>query len=264
VRAYIKSVETQVNKMTLVPRVGYRYPFDLIGLATLSKAFALSKACLRLLTGAFTDEAYGLCRSIVECATDLRYVTADRDSQEKRTRDFVNYAKAQKAFWAHCALEQFKGKKGRSKQAAEVRQYMKEHRIISDPKSARRHWSGLSGFIWDVMTMPHPLDGPVTITHRKTSYAADYFQTSAFVHCSLPAIDNYFFDEGIAYRVSPSSEGVHETCQTTLFIVLIYLHHSIAYVLFGMNIDRPAKFNELFQATLIKMKPVPRRHKSRS
>jgi hypothetical protein len=53
------------------------------------------------------------------------------------------------------------------------------------------------------MTIDHPLDSPVTTKHKKISYAADYFQTSSFVHCSLPAIDNYAVDEGLHFS-SPS------------------------------------------------------------
>ena len=101
----------------------------------------------------------------MECATNLRYLTAEPALQDKRTRDFVKYALADKAFWAHYALEQFAGKK----EEREIREYAKQQGIVPDTKPARRHWSGLSGFIWDVMNIDHPLDGPITPKYKKVS-----------------------------------------------------------------------------------------------
>jgi hypothetical protein len=75
----------------------------------------------------------------------------------------------------------------------------------------------------------------------------------------LPAIDNYAVEEATPFQVSTST-GLHETSQSTLFIVFLYLHSTIAYALFGMNMDRPPKVDQLFQKTLNTMKPIPRRY----
>ena len=255
VSRFVRVAEAEINAMGICPRKASRDLFDTVGLATVSKAFALSKACLKLLSSDLPDEAFGLSRSIVECANNLRYLTADPNAQNVRTRNFVEHYKADKAFWAHYALDLFSGRP----EEKEIREYLQQQAITSDTKPARRHWSGSSGFIWDVMTIDHPLDGPVTTKHKKISYAADYFQTSSFVHCSLPPIDNYAVDEATPFQVSVSS-GLHETSQSTLFIVFLYLHSAIAYALFGMNLDRPPKLDALFQKTLSQLKPVPRRY----
>jgi hypothetical protein len=252
---FIQAAEHEINAMGVCPRDPLRHPFDIVGLANVSKAFALAKACLKLLSCDLPDEAYGLSRSILECANNLKYLTADPDAQDSRTRDFVKYHLADKAFWAHYCLELFSGKP----EEKEIREYMQQQKITPDPKPARRHWSGTSGFIWDVMIVDHPLDGPVTTKRKKISYAADYFQTSSFVHCSLPAIDNYAVEEQMPFSVS-SSTGIHQTSQSTLFIVFLYLHSAIAYALFGMNLDRPPKLDATFQKTLGLLKPIPRHH----
>jgi hypothetical protein len=106
------------------------------------------------------------------------------------------------------------------------------------------------------------LDGAVTEKHKKIDYAANYFQTSTFVHCSLPAIDNYAVEEWTPFQVSTST-GFREKSQSTLFVVFLYLHSTIAYVLFGMNIDRPRKLQEAFQKTLDALKPYKRRYGQR-
>jgi len=191
-----------INAMGILPRDPYKFPFDIIGLAAVSKAFALAKACINLLRSDLPDEAFGLSRSIVECANNLRYMTEKRDAQDQRVRDYVNQYKADKAFWAHYCLELFAG---RPEEEKDIREYMEQEGITPDTKPASNHWSGERGFIWKTMTKEHPLDGPVTEKHKKISHAADYFQTSTFVHCSLPAIDNHAVEEGRPFKVSTTS-----------------------------------------------------------
>jgi hypothetical protein len=256
-RAYVNRAVRELNALGILPRAAPKFPFDIVGLATLSKAFAIAKACLKLLASDCPDEAYGLSRSLVECATNLRYLTSDLSRLDKRTRDFVKFALADKAFWYHHTLEAAKT----PKEKAELRAYAKQIGIVDNPKPARQHWSGQgSGFVWATTLLVHPLDGPATVDHRKKAHAVDYYQTSGFVHCSLPAIDNYFADDGVPFHVSTAS-GHHETYQSTLFVLLVYIHHAIAYVLYGINADRPARLDSLFQRTLKTMKPIPTRHK---
>jgi hypothetical protein len=256
VSRFVRVAESEINRLGVYPRNPWMYPFDLVGLATVSKTIALSKACLKLMNSGFPDEAYGLSRSIVEGANNLRFMTAEWDASDTRVRNYVKHHLADKAFWAHYALEQFAGRP----EEKELREYMQQEGITPETKSARRHWSdSKGGFIWETMTIDHPLDGPVTEKHKKIAYAADYFQTSSFVHCSLPAIDNYAVEEWTPFQVSTST-GLHGTSQSTLFVVFVYLHSTIAYALFGMNMDRPPNLQKAFQKTLDTMKPIPRRY----
>jgi hypothetical protein len=253
---FIRVAESEINGLGIYPRIPWMFPFDIVGLATVSKVFALSKACLKLVGSDLPDEAHGLSRSIVECANNLRFMTAEWDPRSKRVRNYVKHHLVDKAFWAHYALEQFAGRP----EEQEIRDYMQEQGITPDTRPAFRHWSGTNrGFIRETMTIDHPLDGVVTEKHKKIAYAADYFQTSTFVHCSLPAIDNYFLEEATPFKVSASA-SLHETSQSTLFIVFLYLHSTIAYALFGMNMDRPPKLDQAFQKTLNTLKPIPRRY----
>jgi hypothetical protein len=256
VSRFVQVAESEMNRLGVYPRTPWMYPFDIVGLATVSKAIALSKACLKLLNSGFSDEAYGLSRSIVECANNLRYMTADRDDlYDSRVRNYVRQHLADKAYWAHYCLELFAGRP----EEKEIRDYVDAQGIVPDTKPASRHWSSERGFVWDTTTIDHPLDGAVTTKHKKISYAADYFQTSSFVHCSLPAVDNYLVEEATSFRVSTST-SLHETTQSTLFIVFLYLHNTIAYALFGMNMDRPSRLQAVFQKTLDSLKPIERRY----
>jgi hypothetical protein len=189
-------------------------------------------------------------------ANNLRFLTSDPALQNQRTRAFAKFHLADKAYWMHHALEAFAGQQ----KEAEIRAYAKQLGIVPDHKLALRPWSGPMGSAWKVVNLVHPLDGPITPKHKKLSYAADYYQTSTYVHCSLPATDAYCPEEGTPFRVSPSSAKLVQPSGSTLFIILIYLHNLIAYAMHGMNVDRPARLNTLFQRTLNKMKPIPRRY----
>jgi hypothetical protein len=108
---------------------------------------------LKLLASDHPDEAHGLSSSLVECATNLRYLTADPSEQERRTRDFVKFAIADKAFWNHHALESAKSKK----EKAELRAYAKQLGIIDNTRPARQHWAGKSSvFVWYATMLDHP------------------------------------------------------------------------------------------------------------
>lgn len=189
--------EREVNRLGVVPRAARKFPFDIVGLASLSKAFAISKACLKLLASHCPDEAYGLSRLLVECATNLRYLSAVPSERDKRTHEFVKFAKADKAFWYHYALSSAKT----SKEKKELHAYARQMGITDNPKLARQHWSGQPGsFVWNTTLEDHPIDGARTTDHRKKAYAVDYYLTSAYVHCSLLAIDNYFTEDEELFR----------------------------------------------------------------
>jgi hypothetical protein len=100
------------------------------------------------------------------------------------------------------------------------------------------------------------LDGTTFTEDLKTvSYAVDYFQTSQFVHSSQPALDNFFIEAGSPFRFVESSGQFEAPHQKILYILLIYIHAAIAYTLFGLNCDRPARVNELFSSTLASLHP---------
>jgi hypothetical protein len=259
VSRFVRTAESEINRLGIYPRSPWMYPFDIVSLATVSKAIALSKACLKLLNTGLPDEAFGLSRSIVECAINLRFMTAEWEPLDTRVRNYVKHHLADKAFWAHHCLELFAGKP----EEKEIREYMDAEGIVPDTKPASRHWSGEKGFVRGTMIIDHPLDGSITTERKKISYAADYFQTSTFVHCSLPAVDNYFVEEATPFQVSTST-NLHETSRSTLFTVFLYLQSTIIYALFGMNTDRPPKLDKIFQKTLNTLNPIPRRYGRKS
>lgn len=252
VQAYVRDAEAVLNGIGIFPRTLTHYPFDRVALEILSKSFALAKSCLLLLVSGYPDEAFGLSRSLVECAINLRYLTQDETKLNSRTDEFIQYLKADKSYWMHYALQNVS--------AGPKEQRIREHgRLLDvepDPKAARRHWSGSGGFVWGIMTDDHPLDGThISEKSRKATYAVEYHYASSFVHCSQPALDNYCPDEKEPFRVLTSTGEFRRSGQPTLFNVLDNLHSVIAYALFGMNFERPDELNRLFSVALDSLLP---------
>lgn len=257
VRWYIGQVELELEKTRIFPRRPSFNKFDVIALSLVSKAFSITKACIHLLEGNFEDEAYGLCRAIVECAWVLRFLTQKPDELEERVSKYINFLLVDKQFWMYHARITAKDEETK----AEIREYAKELDLHDDPTEVENHWSGNKGFAWKINQGDHPLDGPGTNQLSKSSeYAVHYHQTSSFLHCFEPVIENFLPDEKTPFKVKLADGKGGEPSQLVLYIVVTYLHACIGYTFFGLGLDRPSGLNEVFSQTINeKMRPAPRR-----
>lgn len=249
---YISRVIAAIESLCFYPRSMQRYPFDTIASSMMSKSIAIARSSITLLEGELADEAYGLSRSIVECALILRYITSDPDLQASRSADFVLFSVEYKNLWLYHARNQFAG----TPEADEIERYAKQWRLTGDPIRAKKHWSKLRSFTWDAQSLAHPLDAPAfDISFKEKQYAVDYFQTCQWVHCSQPALDNYVPDEGRPFRFTKSSDDFGNPGHSVLYILLNYCHSVMCYALFGLGVARPKDVDVAFSETLALMAP---------
>jgi hypothetical protein len=110
VRAYVAKLEKIVFALEFFPRDANKVLIDSMALQTISKSFALTRAALLLIERGFPDEAYGLSRSLVECNVGLRYITADPDQQEVRTKDFMYFDQTEQNYWLDQARQHLSDK----------------------------------------------------------------------------------------------------------------------------------------------------------
>ena len=242
--AYIGRAESGLNALKIVPRTPREHRSDQVVLQLISKAFALSKASLALVES-FPDEAFGLCRSLVECAIILRYLTMNWDEREKRAREFVSYADTDAHRWCVRAYEVFKG----TPDEEFVREMARGLGV--DPTRNPKGYgpTGAHGFAWEVLvTGRHPLDQPATEMHRRAMHHVDYELACPFVHCSQPSVRNYCPDERAEFRIRPSSGVGQQEGHGIPNRVVYYLHTCIGYGLFGLNLDWPAGLEAEHQA----------------
>lgn len=252
VRSYTQALQDEISGLKVYPRVFARYPFDHIGLALVSKAFSISNALLVLLESGFADEAFGLSRSLVECALTLRFLTQDQSKLNQRSLDYARFEVADKQYWMHYALQHATGEPMEQK----IHDYAKQFDLKPDARGVQKHWSGKDGFAWKVNLDDHPLDN-LTSTElvKKSTYAVEYHGTSSYVHCYSPALNNFLPSEQTPFAIRESSGEWHNSSQVTLIILISYLHSCVAYALFGMNLERTQKINDLFSDTLASLLP---------
>jgi Family of unknown function (DUF5677) len=257
VRSYLGEAEAEIAKVGVIPRRLYYHKFDTVALAILSKAFSVAHACLLLIEGGYEDEAFGLSRSLVECGWTLRYLTQNAESIEGRTWKYLKFVILDKQFWMYHALATFKDEELK----ADIRAHGAELDLHDDPTEVEGHWSGQKGFAWFINQGEHPLDGPnETELSKATDYAVDYHQTSSYVHCYAPAVENFVPDEAKPFRVKLADGQGGEPGQSVLYILVRYLHACAAYTLFGMGLERPLRLNELFSEMISgRLRPVPQR-----
>lgn len=256
-RKYLDDAEAILVNVGIIGRSPRFNKFDVIAMALVSKVFSVARACLLLLENGFEDEAYGMSRSVVECAWTLRYLTQAPGEIESRTWKYINYFILDKQFWMYHAMMSATDEETKS----HIREHGEELGLHDDPTEVAGHWSGKNGFGWIVSQMEHPLDGPNTNEAiRSAEYAVDYHQTSAFVHCYEPAIENFVPAERTPFKVKRADGDGGQPGQSVLFILLRYIHASMAYLFFGFGLERPRRLNELFSKTLNEdLQPVPRR-----
>ena len=175
------AAESEITSLRIVKREVRRYAFDSLADEVLSKAFALAKSAIILIENDHGEEALGLCRSIVECALNLRWITSDRTLIQERSLRFVWFGHTIKNFWYWWVKKRL----GASAEAEDADRYAKEWDIVADAAGAYKHWSGEKQFPRAASTVLHLLSmSSSTRDDFIVRQAHDYFQPSCFVHCS--------------------------------------------------------------------------------
>jgi hypothetical protein len=258
VRFYMENLRDAVRRIGIYTRNADKNLFDHIVFGLLSKAFSIADAALLLIENHHPEEAFGLIRSLVECAFNLRYLTQEPLEYHRRALAFAKWFYKEQQYWLHQAKEFLTD----VEILAEVDKYAQENGITPDAKAAVGSWSGLAGFVWQVCKMDHPLDGSTNSQkHRKIEFATDYHLTSGYVHCSLAAIEGMLPCTGAVYDPRWRSEGREQQGQKTLYISVLHIHSAVRYVLFSMGVENTEEVNQLFSQALAQLQPLKRLHR---
>lgn len=90
VRRYVNYVKVSLNAKRYYPPINaYRYT---VALALYSKAITVAEATLMLLDAGFSDEAFGMTRTLVDIYFTMRYI-ANHETEERATRFYKFIAK---------------------------------------------------------------------------------------------------------------------------------------------------------------------------
>jgi hypothetical protein len=228
----------------------YARLYDSIAFSTLNKAYRLSQACICLIEAGFPDEGYGLSRSVLECAINLRYLTLNREEIDSRSNNFLDFFHAERKHFLELCRNQIKDKDALDR----IESLAKAERVDdrwSDPKKRRiSDWKKIENRDWDgfkIVTETHPLDAELDsrcriLAHYSTAYRA----ASAMVHCSIRALDNTFAVSNFQYKVAEDLTTCYDHRFEPLMTVVSGLYLSVSYALFGAGLGRPEDLDRQF------------------
>jgi len=224
--------------------------YDSIAFSMLNKAYRLSQACICLIEAGFSDEAYGLSRSVLECAINLRYLTLNREEIDLRSNNFLNFFHAERRHFLELCRKQIQDKDAleRIESLAQVEGVDDSwpgpniRRINDWKKIENRNWDGFK-----IVTETHPLDADLNgrcpiLAHYSTAYRA----ASAMVHCSIRALDNTFAISNFPYKVAEGLKTNYDHRFEPLMTVVAGIYLSVSYALFGAGLDRTEDFDMQF------------------
>jgi hypothetical protein len=235
-KMFVAAAEEEIKNLGIMKRAERRYPFDSVAEEVISKAFALVRSVMILIENDQPEEAYGLARSVVECALNLRWITAEPDLVQARAFKFVRYGLAVKNLWYWWVKKRYPV--GQTTDDAD--EYAAAWNIIADGTGAFRHWSGEKQFTRTASELKHPLDAyELTSEDHAAKRAIEYFNPSCFVHCSQPGVDSYF-SERTPFEIHRHKADPRNFSQLASFISNTCLHELIAYATYGMNVYLPS------------------------
>jgi len=231
----VNGLESRLNELSIFTRRPDIYPFDTVAGEMLAKAIVLCRSAILLVEHGYSDEAYGLCRSLYECSIYLRYITKDRDQLQKRSNEFLEFGVTSKAFWFHLLN---KDSSLTDEARNDIERYKAENSIPDDPKRVTQPWSGVRKLIEKTSKDSHPTDSHTsTEALREKDRALAYTGTSAYVHCTQPGLNTYSYEwkEPIFIKKfrTPRPDTVFSTCM----LIQIHLNEITRYCSFGLGIS---------------------------
>ena len=261
----IRSILLFFDKAQIYPR-GHVF-LDKVVLAHVSKGLKVAEAVMCLVEAGFAEEAFGLSRTLVEVAFNLRFIT-NRYS-ERRAQRFVHYYARWKMEQIRRAIKHFKGgkdKKGRSQPKytkAELRKQVPDYKTLAkmaqkfpDRNSWTRthNWKASKGGAWKMAVEPDAyerIDGePVK---WEFDYDWIYFWTSQYVHATVACMDSHSVLPKEAFSIHIAPERGGHTAGLAAFNTGLYLHKILVLAFRAIKHDFPEKLSKPLGAVLTSM-----------
>lgn len=246
VRKFLSYAKRLVNDAWYYPpSYGYRY---IVALALYSKCITVGEATLVLLDAGFSDEAFGMTRTLLDIFITLRYVVNnDTDNRAQRyaefsAKDSEEWAKVVMDYWPNMA----KPLDARTRRLAAT--FPNPHR-----------WSGKSAkeMLYEPDTLEvDPATGKPTVLHH-FYYRASYRWTSHYVHPTISALRNHLVQAG-RDNFTVRSRNVQDMGHITAFNIVSCVVNTMIYFYRCMGDPQPDCLANWAGALI---KHLARRHK---
>jgi hypothetical protein len=260
----MRLIQSFFDEQRYYPR-GHVY-LDKVVLAHVSKSLTVAKSVLCLIDAGFPEEAFGLSRTLVEIALNLRFIT-NRYS-ERRAKRFVHYFARWKLELMRRTLKHFKTKDATGGEKpqyskAQLRKMMPNYEAIvrmarkfPNPTSwtETRNKKASRGGAWMMALEPdkhEKLDGKPF--KWMFDYDWIYFWTSQYVHATTISMETHavFPREAFSIRIAPR-RGQH-TEDLAAFNVAIYLQKVLVMAFRAIKHPFPDELSSPLGALLTQM-----------
>ncbi|MDP9162077.1 MAG: DUF5677 domain-containing protein [Acidobacteriota bacterium] len=230
VRKFIVYAKSTVNDAWIYPPANdHRY---MVALALYSKCITVAEATLALLDAGFSDEAFGVTRTLVDIFITLHYIS-NKDT-EHRARRYAEFAAKDSEVWIEVAKTYW---------PQHVQPMEKNLRIIAATYRSPHSWSGHT--VKDMALEPDTVEVDET-TGRPTvhdfAYRVIYRWTSPYVHPTIGALRNHLVQAGRDNFVVRSGRG-QDMRHLTIFNVASYLVNTMICFYRCMGDPQPNKLS---------------------
>jgi hypothetical protein len=184
VRKFLDYAKRVVNETRYYPPAhGFQY---LVALSLYSKSITVAEAALALIDAGFSDEAFGLTRTLVDIYFTLRFIS-NKDPNE-RAKQYARFAAKDSAVWEDLAQTYW----------PQNARLLDEHtRRMAAAYPSPHRWSGHTAR--DMATEPDTMETDPATGQPAVSefdYAVIYRWTSHYVHPSIAALRNHLVQAG--------------------------------------------------------------------
>jgi hypothetical protein len=216
---------------------------DQVVLAHVSKSIKVAEAVVSLVDAGFSDEAFGLSRTMVEIALNLRFIT-NRYS-ERRAKRFADYIARWKVELERRTLKHMfkkdekgndiKDKKGNKiplytkKQLRAMMKHYKRYAKVARKFPNRTSWTetpnrrASKGGAWMMANEPDTQETLEGVPYKwEFDYDWIYFWTSQYVHATALSVDAHAVRPGEPFFIKGSQKD-DSTAGTAVFNVAVYL-----------------------------------------
>jgi hypothetical protein len=223
---------------------------DKVVLGHVSKAVTVARGVLCLVDAGLPEEAFGLSRTLVEVAFNLRFI-ANKNSENRATR-FVHYFAVWKLEQIRRGVKHFKTE---DKQGRPVPKYKRLQLLRQMPESKelaklarkfpnRNSWTQASkrrrGSAWKMAIEP---DKHEMVAGQPVDWEFDYdwvyFWTSQYVHATVACMDSHSVIPAEAFSVHIAPQRGEHTAGLAVFNVGLYLSKVLVLAFRAIKHDPP-------------------------
>ncbi len=231
VRRFVAYAKFTINETRYYPPVyGYRF---LVALALFSKCITVAEATLALLDAGFSDEAFGMTRTLVDIYITLRYI-ANKDTDDRAQR-YARFAAKDSEAWAQIAERYWP----QNAQPLDERT-----REIASTYRSPHSWSGHTAREMALEPDTHEID-PATGNPavHDFAYSVIYRWASHYVHPTIPALGNHLVQAGRDNFVVRGGSALDLT-HLTLFNVAAYVVNTMISFFRCMGDPPPSRLSK--------------------